>query len=251
MTTGTWLLTNDDGIDAPGIAALHDSLTAWLRSRRMAVRLVVVAPDRGRSECSHGVITGRPLVVTQVRDGWFSVDGTPADCVRVGLLAICPDAAEVHSGINAGANVGVDILVSGTVAAAREASMWGRPAIAWSHYRHPDVPKTWDHCPAWVAAVLDRWTDRLSQPVTGPPPLWNVNLPAVDPAGPVPAVVDCPLETLPIVRRLTGKFRRPGVGECVEVQSVSEFHGRPRVSGSDVEVCFGGRISVTGLDATC
>ena len=250
MATATWLLTNDDGIDAPGIAALHDSVTAWLRSRQRRIRLIVVAPDRGRSECSHSVITGRPLVVAQLRDGWFAVDGTPADCVRVAMTAICPGIEVVHSGINAGANVGVDILVSGTVAAAREASLWGRAAIAWSHYRRPGVPKTWDHCPAWTAPVLDQFAVRLADPATTPPPLWNVNLPAIDPGGPVPPVVDCPLETQPIVRRLDGEFQPPALGESDVVQTRSDFHGRPRVPGSDVDRCFGGQTTLTNLNTT-
>ena len=124
------LLTNDDGIDAPGLEALCDAVQ---RSIGESVDVTVVAPDRGRSECGHSITTGRPLNVLQRRPRWFAVDGTPVDCVRVALHSICPDVNAVISGVNSGANLGVDLMVSGTFAAAREAAIERGPAIAVSH----------------------------------------------------------------------------------------------------------------------
>lgn len=76
------LLTNDDGVDADGLQALHDSVRQCFGE---AVEIVVVAPDRGRSECGHSVTTGRALQIEQIRPDWMSVDGTPVDCVRAAL----------------------------------------------------------------------------------------------------------------------------------------------------------------------
>lgn len=218
-----FLLTNDDGIDAPGLAAQHEALSGFLAEppwrdgkATEPVEIVVVAPDRGRSECGHSVTTGRELYLREVRPGWFSLDGTPVDCVRVALTTICPRAAAVFSGINAGANVGVDLLVSGTFAAAREAALLGRPAMAISHYRRPDVVKTWEHTGRWLRPVFAQFFEQFptrlrsdattEQPTEGcfvpaHGPLWNVNLPAIEPTGCPPEVVYCPVEKRPLIRR--------------------------------------------------
>src|SRR5215831_18514476 len=106
------LLTNDDGIDAPGLQAL----------RTAAILLgdpVIVAPVEGLSGCSHRITTHRPMRVEERGLGRFAVEGTTADCVRVGLNGITPDAAWVLSGINAGVNLCADVWHSGTVAAVR------------------------------------------------------------------------------------------------------------------------------------
>ncbi len=145
------LLTNDDGIDAAGLDALFKSVSQTFGH---SARVVVVAPDRGRSECGHSVTTGRPLKFQQRKADWFAVDGTPVDCVRAALASLAPDVDLVVSGVNAGANLGIDLLVSGTFAAAREAALHGIPAMAVSHYRRPDVPVTWDHVPDWLAETL-------------------------------------------------------------------------------------------------
>lgn len=122
------LLTNDDGIFAPGLQALH---------QRLASRhdVAVVAPDQERSAVGHGITLHHPLRASQVALNahfqGYAVNGTPADCVKLGmveLLAIRPDL--VLSGINPGANVGVNVNYSGTVAAAKEAALLGLPAIA-------------------------------------------------------------------------------------------------------------------------
>ena len=131
------LLTNDDGIEAEGLQCLYDVLTK-------TAECFVVAPDQGRSCCSHGVTTHTSLqVVARMRNQW-TVSGTPADCVRVGLLWLDLKPDLVVSGINHGGNLGVDILYSGTAAGAREASLLGVPAIAISQYMRRDIDRDWD-----------------------------------------------------------------------------------------------------------
>ena len=118
------LVTNDDGVYAPGIKALADALS------RVA-DVAVVAPDRERSAVSHALTLHHPLRAIQLAPGRYSVDGTPTDCVNLGihsLLDFHPDL--VVSGINRGANLGDDVTYSGTVAAAMEATLMGIPAFA-------------------------------------------------------------------------------------------------------------------------
>ncbi|HWE31329.1 MAG TPA: 5'/3'-nucleotidase SurE [Polyangia bacterium] len=120
------LLANDDGIQSAGIRAL---------GRRLADLgdLVVVAPDRERSATSHAFTLNHPLRCDELEPGWFSVDGTPADCVYLGILEICPRKPDlVVSGINHGFNLGSDVFYSGTVAGAVEAALRDVPAIAMS-----------------------------------------------------------------------------------------------------------------------
>jgi len=122
------MLTNDDGIHARGLWILYD---------RLAVRhcVTVVAPDRERSAVGHGITLHDPLrsVQVEVNGGYsgYAVNGTPVDCVKLGLTEIIADKPDmVISGINPGENVGVNINYSGTVAAAKEASLYGIPAIS-------------------------------------------------------------------------------------------------------------------------
>lgn len=118
------MVTNDDGIGAPGIKALAEALTEL-------GQVTVVAPDRERSAAGHSLTLHSPLRVFELRPGWYAVDGTPTDCVNMGihsLLATPPDL--VVSGINHGGNMGDDITYSGTVAAAMEANLMGIPALA-------------------------------------------------------------------------------------------------------------------------
>lgn len=118
------LVTNDDGIAAPGIRALADAL-------HELGEVTVVAPDRERSAVGHSLTLHSPLRVFELREGWYAVDGTPTDCVNMGihsLLSHPPDL--VVSGINHGANLGDDVTYSGTVAAAMEGNLMGLPALA-------------------------------------------------------------------------------------------------------------------------
>lgn len=122
------LLTNDDGIDAPGLHALYDMIADL-------GEVTVVAPERQRSAVGHAVTLHKPLRLKQCRlpngrDAWSS-SGTPSDCVALGYDVLMADRADlVISGINDGANLGWDVTYSGTVMAAMEAVMLGIPAIA-------------------------------------------------------------------------------------------------------------------------
>jgi 5'-nucleotidase len=118
------LITNDDGYLAPGIRILAERLSA-------IAEITVVAPDRERSGASNSLTLMRPLRVRETESGYFSVDGTPTDCVHLaisGLLDQKPDM--VVSGINSGANLGDDVLYSGTVAGAMEGRFLGLPALS-------------------------------------------------------------------------------------------------------------------------
>lgn len=118
------LVTNDDGIVSEGIRALADSLSVlgdvW-----------VVAPDRERNAVSHALTLHRPLRITTISPHKYAVNGTPADCVNIGIHFLLPEKPDlVISGINRGANLGNDINYSGTVAAAVEGTLMGIPSFA-------------------------------------------------------------------------------------------------------------------------
>lgn len=118
------MVTNDDGIHAPGILALAEAL-------RVLGSVTVVAPDRERSAAGHSLTLQLPLRVFELRPGFYAVDGTPTDCVNMGIHSLLPVRPDlVVSGINHGANLGDGVTYSGTVAAAMEANLMGIPAIA-------------------------------------------------------------------------------------------------------------------------
>jgi 5'-nucleotidase len=126
------LLTNDDGIDSPGIAALRRAVDGL-------GDVHTIAPDRNNSAVARGITITRPLHLTPARFGdglgfsGLACDGTPSDCVRVALLGgPVPEPDLVLSGVNLGANMGTDITYSGTVGAALEAALRGKPALAFS-----------------------------------------------------------------------------------------------------------------------
>ncbi|MDH3627838.1 MAG: 5'/3'-nucleotidase SurE [Acidobacteriota bacterium] len=119
------LLTNDDGISAPGLHALADAVAAF-------GEVVIVAPDRERSASSHALTLGRALAVQKLGNAQFRVDGTPTDCVHLAFSTLLTDRLPtlVLSGINRGLNVGDDVTYSGTVAGAMEATLLGVTALA-------------------------------------------------------------------------------------------------------------------------
>ncbi len=138
------LLTNDDGIHAPGIAALHAAI-------RDMGEVITIAPADVQSASGHGITFHTPLLVEEVSPNpqmkGFAVDGRPADCVKVGLRRIWPDLFGdgalpdvVISGMNSGANVGINVIYSGTVAAAVESAFLGVPAIAVSLHMGGGAP---------------------------------------------------------------------------------------------------------------
>lgn len=120
------LVTNDDGVHAPGIVALY-------RAMQDLGDAYIVAPDRERSAAGHSLTLHRPLKAEEIRKQVFSVNGTPTDCVTLGINKLLPQKPDlVVSGINRGANLGDDITYSGTVSAAIEGTIFGVPSVAFS-----------------------------------------------------------------------------------------------------------------------
>jgi 5'-nucleotidase len=222
----TWILTNDDGIDAPGIRALHKAVNG---------KGAIVAPRDHQSGCGHQVTTTRPIQVQRRSDIEYAIAGTPADCVRIAISHLYPDVKFVLSGINAGGNMGVDAYISGTVAAVREAAMHRIPGVAVSHYRKGKRNVDWDVAANWTAGVL---ADLIARPFE-PGTFWNVNLPHLEPGDPDPDVVFCE----PCTRPLPANYRVEGD----DFYYAGEYAKRDRTPGTDVDVCFSGCIAVTQI----
>ena len=221
------LLTNDDGADAPGLEALAAA------ARSLGGEAVIVAPAEPHSGCGHRVTTGQPLVVEETGAGRFRVFGTPADCVRLALARLVPEAGLVLAGINAGGNLGADIHHSGTVAAAREAALHGRRAVAASQYQRRGTTIDWGRAAAWLENVLRTLEGRGAAGGE----FWNVNLPDLDPGGPPPPVVECVVDPSPFELA----YRQGDAGW----HYAASYHDRPRVAGGDVATCFAGGIAVS------
>ncbi len=222
------LLTNDDGIDAPGLACLE-------RAAREIGELTVIAPHQEQSGCSHRTTTDRVLRLEERGKCRFSLDGAPADCVRVGLHSLGKFDLVV-AGINAGGNLGVDVYHSGTVAAVREAALHGVRGAAFSHYRNRGLDDNdWRRAEAWTRTLLEQF---LSEP--WPSGLyWNVNYPCLANGDVRLDTVLCELDHSPLPLR----FDREDGG----LRYSGSYQARPRVPGGDVDVCFGGRASVTAI----
>lgn len=160
------LVTNDDGILAPGLSLLADVC-------REVGDVTVVAPDREQSGTSHSLTLHRPLRPAHRPDGAWQIDGTPTDCVMLALQALMPARPDfVFSGVNHGPNMGEDVLYSGTVAAAMEGVALGVPAIAISFAGND---------PATMATYRERLVALVRQ-ITSVPDfprdiLLNINLP--------------------------------------------------------------------------
>jgi 5'-nucleotidase len=219
-------LTNDDGWDAPGLAALWQAAEA-LGHRRL------VAPVGPLSGCGHRVTTHGPIAITRLDVDRVAVDGTPADCVRLALDHLTPGVDWVLSGINAGGNLGVDVYHSGTVAAVREGVLHGVPGIALSHYIARGRAIDWTRAVRWAARVLRRLLATPCAPGT----FWNVNFPHLGPDQGDPEIVVCPLDPspLPLSYRV----------ETAHAEYAGDYQARARRPNSDVDVCFGGRIAVS------
>ena len=163
------LVSNDDGYFAPGITLLAEALG------RLG-EVTVVAPERDRSGASNSLTLDRPLVVRRAPNGYFSVNGTPTDCVHIavtGLLDFTPDV--IVSGVNLGANMGDDTIYSGTVAAAVEGYLLGIPSLAISL-----TSKEGRHFESAIGVALEM-VERLARAPFGEPVLFNVNVPDVAP----------------------------------------------------------------------
>ena len=167
------LISNDDGIEAPGLKLLTKVARALSRD------VWVVAPELEQSGASHSLTLYRPLRVRKLGPRRFAVDGTPTDCVLLAVNVLMRDKRPnlVLSGVNAGGNLGEDVTYSGTVAAAMEATLLDLPAIAMSQHTLDSKPIQWATAAAWAPDVIRRLTT-LGWPRQT---LINVNFPDVPP----------------------------------------------------------------------
>jgi 5'-nucleotidase len=220
------LLTNDDGIDAPGLEALRNAV-ATLGS------IFVVAPASPMSGCGHAITTHGPIAIERRGGDRVAILGSPADCVRLALAGLERNPDWVVSGINAGGNLGVDVYHSGTVAAAREAAIRGVRATAISQYIRKGFPLDWDRAARLAHRVIAELFEEPLEPLS----FWNVNLPYLAPDEPDPQWVFCPVDPSPLpLDYLWTDAQATYSGVYAE---------RPRRPGADVAVCFSGRITVS------
>jgi 5'-nucleotidase len=222
------LVSNDDGYQSVGIIRLAAALRAH------GHRTLIVAPDSERSGYSHATsLSAGYIDIKQIDAGAWICGGTPVDCVMAAIAGgVDFDIDLVASGINAGCNLGTDILFSGTAAAAREAALYGRKAVAFSLAGSP--PYFWDTAAEWAASHIEALAA-----------LWhegnfvNVNMPNL------PALPDEPLFTFPSKRRYvdTASKELTDAGwlrlrfDDVLIETVYE-------AGSDTDAVDRGRVSV-------
>ena len=221
-----FLLTNDDGYAAEGLTKLRTVID------RMG-KTTVVAPTSEHSGCGHQLSTYSSIETFPKPDNVFAVEGSPADCTRLGLYRFCKDADWVIAGINRGGNLGVDHYMSGTVSAVREAALFGKPAIAISQFFRSDVPVDWELSGRMAEEAISELLKR--ELPTGS--FWVVNLPALSATDSVPAIVDCKADRNPMPLNYSQH------GD--QFQFTSVYFNRPRSPGTDVDVCFTGAIAVT------
>ncbi|MFZ5906943.1 MAG: 5'/3'-nucleotidase SurE [Nitrospirota bacterium] len=166
------LVTNDDGVHSPGLLTLFDAI-------RQIGTAYIVAPDRERSAVSHALTMHRPLRAEKLRDQVFSLNGTPTDCVAIGINKILPERPSfIVSGINKGANLGDDITYSGTVSAAIESTIMGIPGFAVSLVIEKHHASVHFGSAAKIAAEIGQYILDHSLPYDT---LLNVNVPNTPP----------------------------------------------------------------------
>ena len=229
------LVANDDGIHAPGLKLLVDVLASVARE------VWVAAPETEQSATSHSLTLRRPLRIRELSERRFAIDGTPTDCVLMGINEIMKDAPPdlVISGVNRGGNLGEDVTYSGTVAAAMEGTLLGVPSIAVSQVTTDSHPVKW--------ATAEKWLGKVLKMLTAEP--WpagvflNVNLPDVT-AGRVTGI-----EVTRQGRRKIGSdlaFGTDPRGEPYYWIGAQRREGHYR-RGSDLEAVGRGAVSVTPL----
>jgi 5'-nucleotidase len=225
------LVSNDDGVNAPGIKALSDALSE-------VASVLTVAPDRNCSGASNSLTLTNPLRINRLDNGYVSVNGTPTDCVHLAIRELCD--AEPHmvvSGINAGANMGDDTLYSGTVAAAMEGRFLGLPALAVSLVGHEG--KHYDTAAAFAVKLVKTL---LEHPLAKDQ-ILNVNVP------------DLPLEQIKGIKvtRLGARHKAEGMVRTQDPAGREIFWlGPPGVEqdaseGTDFGAVSQGYVSITPL----
>ena len=240
------LITNDDGVEAAGLFALFDTANRFGSP-------MVVAPKACHSIKSHAVTMNQAIHVEQVRNQRFGThytcSGTPADCVRLALrhLPIKP-VDVVLSGINHGANAGVDVFYSGTVAAAREAVILGRTGIAISQLIRPSRSDNWDLTTELAARALGEVL--ADGNIVKTPRLININLPDLQSIDQLKGIQRCPLTPGP----LETAFRSPPGTATVnyDTEYTGRYFNRPATPGHDFHYLLDNWITITPLmiDAT-
>lgn len=165
------LITNDDGIHSPGLIALYTAM-------KEHGDVYIVAPDRERSAVSHSLTLHRPLKAEKLREGVYSIDGTPTDCVILAVNKLLPEKpALVASGINKGGNLGGDITYSGTVSGAFEGTLLGIPSFAISLVTGEEAQPLHFETASSFAIKIGRFILEKSLPLDT---LLNINVPNVD-----------------------------------------------------------------------
>lgn len=236
------LLTNDDGISAPGLQAVRRAMREI-----EGVDVDVVAPNRNRSASARSITTRQPLTVEEIEfddgDKGFATDGTPVDCVRfaeVGLVGERPDL--IVSGINHGANLGDDITYSGTVAAALEGIILGIPAVALSQQSSRGLGYVSGRFDFSVAAAFSaQLVAKLCETTMPEATLINVNFPAGEPEG---------VEVTSLGKRIYND-RLKFLEETEHGHKRYEIYGwepsHDEVAGTDLHAVAEGRIAVTPI----
>lgn len=246
------LLTNDDGIAAPGIVAMHKALTTDPLGEVFAVGPLTV-----QSATSHGITFHTPLMVTETTingDACIAVDGRPADCTKLALTNLWGDKYGqgsrpdlVISGMNAGANCGINVLYSGTVAAAIEAAFLGIPAIAVS--LHLDRELECDRPNpdfAFASRVARRVIDQvIAGGLPGRHEVLSINIPATGRLKEDAEVVVCPMNTHAMIDRYDERKTPYGGRYYWASGSGLDFHGADE--GTDVPELLDGRVTITPL----
>ncbi len=239
------VLTNDDGFDAAGLTAL------FIAAKEFG-DVTIVAPDVCHSVKSHAVTLSQPLTVQKRQHPRFGVayvsSGTPADNARLALRHLPLGKVDVVlSGINHGANAGVDVYYSGTVAAAREAVISGTPAIAISQLIRPTWSDNWARSTELAADALRQLLPQVV--CSSPPRLLTVNLPDLADGESVKGIKRCPLTLGPLAMQF-----EPAPNDATKYQTTNtaRYFDRPAPDGFDFHYLLEGWITVTPLlaDAT-
>jgi 5'-nucleotidase len=231
------LLTNDDGVYAPGLRALRGELL------RLG-DVTVVAPATEQSAVGHSITLLNPLLIQEIADengkamGW-AVEGRPADCVKLALMELLPEKPElIVSGLNAGSNAGINVLYSGTVAAAIEGAFYQHTSIAISlEYTKPKLDF------ARAAAIARRVVEQMLALGLPPGSLFNVNIPSLD-KGPIKGIRTVPQNVVPYEERFD---RRVDPRGRVYFWTSSRLHCPDPHPDSDVTALAEGYITVTPL----
>jgi len=233
------LLTNDDGIDAPGLHALRRAIDSL-------GEVHVIAPTQVQSATSHAVTFHRPISVEKRGNG-YAVAGRPADCVKLGLHALIEEPVDlIISGMNSGANVGINVLYSGTVGAAREGTFNGIPSIAVSLHLGDWGHDHWDRAAQHARRAIDAV---LAGPMDDKT-VFNINVPVLD-GGAEPKglrVVPATLSKMVV----DYKLGQDDAGHTTyQVSNAMTF--AEHTPGTDVAALFEGYTTITPLhfDTTC